>query len=223
VPLPRGAKTRAPEALARLRRRYGAWRSYLDHETPFQLLVAVALSAQTPDALTNKVTPELFRRWPDAASLAEAHPDDVLEVIRPLNFSYGKSRRLVAAARMVRDEFGGEVPRAMEDLVKIPGVGRKTANVVQGHAWRASEGVAVDTHVKRVAFRLGLTANEDPVTVERDLNRLYPKEHYPLVNFYFIAHGRATCTARRPACPDCVLADICPKRGVEETRPRSRA
>lgn len=211
---PRGARKRAGVALDRLRRAYGERYSYLHHETPFQLLVAVILSAQTPDALTNKVTPELFRRWPDADALARADPDEVHRVIRSVNFSRGKSRRLVAAARMVRDAYGGQVPRALEELVAIPGVGRKTANVVQGHVWNASEGVAVDTHVKRVSFRLGLTNEEDPEKVELDLNRVFEPADYPDVNFYLIAHGRAVCVARKPKCGACVLDDVCPKRGV---------
>ncbi len=212
--VPRGAAERGREALARFRKEYGERYSYLRHGTGFQLLVAVILSAQTPDALTNKVTPELFRRWPTPHALARADVDEVRAAIRPVNFSHGKAQRIVDAARMVEERFGGKVPRAMADLLEIPGVGRKTANVVQGHLFDESEGVGVDTHVKRVSYRLALTTEEDPEKVETDLNRVFEPRDYPSVNFYFIAHGRAICRARAPKCSECVVTDVCPKKGV---------
>ncbi|MEA3199368.1 MAG: endonuclease [Thermoplasmata archaeon] len=212
--IPRGGKARGPAALARLEREYGPRYSFLDHGSDFQLLVAVILSAQTPDALVNKVTPALFKRWPTPQKLAKADPDDVLAAIRRVNFSHGKSQRIVACAQKLLDEFGGQVPRDLDALTSLPGVGRKTANVVQGHLFGASTGVGVDTHVKRVSFRLGLTDQTEPEDVERDLNRVFAPADYPDVNFCLIAHGRAICRAPRPKCPDCLLADLCPKKGV---------
>lgn len=213
--IPRGGKARGPEALDRLRRAYGERYSFLHSESDFQLLVAVILSAQTPDALVNRVTPELFRRWGTPQKLARADVDAVRAVIAPLNFYYGKAQRIVDTAKALMSEHAGAVPRDTGALMALPGVGRKTANVVLGHLSGAPEGVGVDTHVKRVSYRLGLTTAEDPEGVETDLNRIFPPADYADINFTFIAHGRAICVARKPRCPDCLLADICPKKGVQ--------
>lgn len=215
--LPPGAKQRAPEALARLRPEYGEQYWFLDHETPFQLLVAVILSAQCTDAMVNKVTPALFARYGTPEALAAAPREDVERLVYRTGFYKNKAKNIQATAQRIVEEYGGEVPRAMQDLLTLPGVARKTANVVM-ESFGQPEGVCVDTHVGRVARRLGLTRGEDPVKVEEDLMRLYPRDEWGVVPFYFIMHGRAVCDAKRPRCSDCLLADLCPKRGVEPER-----
>ncbi|MEA3199369.1 MAG: endonuclease [Thermoplasmata archaeon] len=212
--LPAGAKLRAPEALARMERAHEPRYCFLDHESPFQLLIAVILSAQCTDAMVNKVTPDLFARWPDPASLADAPRVEVERVIYRTGFYRAKAKNVQACARMLVDRFGGEVPRGMADLTSLPGVARKTANVVQGNVWGRSEGVCVDTHVGRIARRLGLTRAQDPEGVEEDLARLYPEEKWVEVPYHFIQLGRSFCDAKRPRCAECYLADLCPKRGV---------
>jgi endonuclease-3 len=183
----------------------------LVHETPFELLVATVLSAQCTDARVNSVTPELFRRFPDAASLAAAPPEELEETIRSLGFFRSKARALLGLGAALRDRFGGEVPRSIEHLTSLPGVGRKTANVVRGVAWGEADGVVVDTHVKRVANRLGLTSNKDPERVERDL---LPREDRVVFTHRVIDHGRAVCVARKPRCEICDLASLCPSARV---------
>jgi endonuclease-3 len=214
VALPAGAKRRAPEALDRLRKEYPEPYCFLDAGSPFQLLVAVILSAQTTDAQVNKATPALFAKYPTPQALAKAPRKDVERLVHSTGFYREKAKRIQQAAQALLDRYHGAVPRSMEELLEIPGVARKTANVVQSYAFGRSEGICVDTHVKRLAFRLGLTREEDPGKVERDLMRLYPREAYEEVPFYFISHGRAVCFAKKPACSRCLLADVCPKRGV---------
>lgn len=211
---PRGAKERALETMARFRRAYGPRYAYLAHGSPFQLLVAVILSAQAPDAVVNRVTPALFAAYPTARAMAQAPEEELRRLVEPVSFARSKARHLRGAARLLVERHGGEVPRAMEDLVALPGVGRKTASVVQGYVWGEAEAVAVDTHVRRVSFRLGLTTREDPDQVAEDLGALYPPRDWPDVNFFFIRHGRAVCVARRPRCGECLVADLCPRRGV---------
>lgn len=215
VALPRGAKARAPEALERLRKEHEPPYCFLDHASPFQLLVAVILSAQCTDAMVNKVTPALFRKYGTPEKLARAPREDVERIIYRTGFYRAKAKHVQETASAIVERYGGEVPRAMSDLLTLPGVARKTANVVQGQCFGLAEGVCVDTHVGRVARRLGLTRAEDPVHVERDLMRVYPEAEWIDVPYYFIQHGRATCDAKRPRCPECPLADICPKRGVD--------
>ena len=212
--LPPGAKARAPVALERLRREHGEPYCFLDHASPFQLLVAVILSAQCTDAMVNKVTPALFAKYPTPQALAEAPREDVERIIHRTGFYRAKAKNVQGAARLIVERFGGEVPRAMEDLMELPGVARKTANVVQEQAFGGSEGVCVDTHVKRVAYRLGLTREDDPVKVEEDLMRVYPEADWGDVPFHFILHGRQVCDAKRPRCGACLLADLCPKKGL---------
>jgi endonuclease-3 len=185
-------------------------RCSLVHDSPFQLLVATVLSAQCTDARVNAVTPELFRRFPDAKALAEAPYEEVENRIRSLGFFRSKSNALLGLAQALQERFGGEVPTSIEDLTTLPGVGRKTANVVRGVAWGEADGVVVDTHVKRVAYRLGLTRQTDPELVERDLLELVPREERVIFTHRVIDHGRAICVARRPKCGICELASICP-------------
>lgn len=201
---------RAETMSARLAELYPGDRGYLSFATPFQLVIAVLLSAQTTDKAVNKVTPELFSRWPDAESMAGADPDDVLEVIRTVGLANSKSKRCVQCAQMILSEFGGEVPRDLDDLQKLPGVGRKTANVVQNDAFGIADGIAVDTHVGRIARRMGFSSCEDPVKVEQDIMLIFPKSEWPYINRRWIALGREFCNARNPRCAECPLSDICP-------------
>jgi endonuclease-3 len=189
----------------------------LDHRNAFELLVATVLSAQTTDKGVNLVTPELFRRWPTAADLAVAPPEQVEEVIKSTGFFRQKTRSIQGLSTALVERFGGEVPSTMAALTTLPGVGRKTANVVLGVAFR-KPGLPVDTHVLRVARRLGLTAETDPVKVEMELNALVPASQRALFSLLLILHGRRTCVARNPKCHECVLNDICPSAFVAGER-----
>jgi len=181
----------------------------LQHDTPFQLLAATILSAQCTDARVNVVTPVLFAAYPDPASLARANPEDVEEIIRTTGFFRAKTKSLIGMAAALEDRFGGEVPTELHDLVTIPGVGRKTGNVVRSVDF-GLPGLPVDTHVLRLSKRLGLTELSDPVKVELALNPLVPAAERGAFSLRLILHGRSTCIARRPACLRCALADICP-------------
>lgn len=182
----------------------------LDFRTPWELLVAVILSAQTTDTGVNKVTPRLFERFSGPAELAAADVLEVEAIVRPTGFYHNKTKSIMGAAAMVTAEFGGEVPDTMEELMQLPGVARKTANIVISNAFGKVEGIAVDTHVFRLAHRFGLSATNDPNKVERDLMAVWPRDEWFHVNCRFIDHGRAVCTAKRPACGACALSDICP-------------
>jgi endonuclease III len=201
---------RACEIMRRLGELYPHAHIALDYDTPWHLLVAVILSAQTTDVGVNKVTPVLFARFPSAEDLAGADVLEVEEIVRPTGFYHNKTKSIIAAARMVVTEFGGRVPDTMQDLMRLPGVARKTANIVIANAYGKVEGIAVDTHVFRLAHRFGLSDEEDPNKVERDLCALLPRQQWFEVNYRFIDHGRAVCTAKRPICGACKLNDICP-------------
>jgi len=201
---------RACEAMRRLGELYPHAHIALDYDDPWHLLVAVILSAQTTDVGVNKVTPKLFARFPGPEDLAAASVLDVEEIVKPTGFYHNKTKLIMASARMVLTEFGGRVPDTMDDLMRLPGVARKTANIVIANAYGKVEGIAVDTHVFRLSHRLGLTGEKDPDKVERDLCALLPREDWYAVNYRFIDHGRAVCTAKRPACGACALSDICP-------------
>jgi endonuclease-3 len=209
---PRTPAGRAREASIRLGRLFPGTATELcalDHGDPFQLLAATILSAQCTDERVNRTTPALFSRFPDAASLADARADEVEGLIRPTGFYRAKTRSLLGMARGVRDRFGGEVPTAMGDLVTLPGVGPKTANVLRSVAFDLP-GLPVDTHVQRLSARLGLTTETDPVKVERVLNAMVPARDRGVFSLRLILHGRATCRARSPRCGSCTLADFCP-------------
>ncbi|MDQ3897555.1 MAG: endonuclease III [Actinomycetota bacterium] len=213
---PRTPKGRAREALAILAEEYPGDAKQLCalvHDTPFQLLAATILSAQTTDEAVNSVTAALFARYPTPADLAAADPAEVERLIHPTGFFRAKTRSLLGMAAALEDRFGGEVPTAMEDLVTIPGVGRKTANVVRSVAF-GLPGLPVDTHVGRLTRRLGLTAETDPVKVEADLDAIVPARERGAFSLRLILHGRRVCQARTPRCDACVLAEICPKIGV---------
>lgn len=193
----------------------------LDHRSPWELLVATILSAQTTDVRVNVVTPELFRRYPTATDLAAADPAEVAEMIRSTGFYQNKTRSLLGVAAAVEERFGGEVPSRLEDLVTLPGVGRKTANVVRSVAFDLP-GLPVDTHVGRLSRRLGLTSHDDPVKVELELNSYLPAAERGRFSLRMILHGRRVCLARSPRCGDCVLEDICPSSRLPTQRRRRR-
>jgi endonuclease III len=211
-PLPqRSARAeRIARALARL---YPEGRISLDFETPWQCLVATILSAQCTDERVNRVTPELFRRLPDAAAMAAAPRREVERLILTTGFFRHKARSLQGAARAVLERFGGALPRTIEELTRIPGVGRKTANVILGHV-HGLPGMVVDTHVRRLANRLGLTRNSDPERIEHDLSALLEPEEWTGFSMRLILHGRHLCTARHPRCDECELRPDCPQLGV---------
>lgn len=204
---------RAVEVCRRLDEKYGPVECFLDHTNPFRLVISVLLSAQTTDAQVNRVTPELFRRFPTPEAMAAAGPEEVAEIIRSLGFYKTKARHCVEAAQAIVADFGGEVPHTMAELTSLPGVGRKTANIVLNVSFGIVEGIAVDTHVNRIAHRLGLspkTHEREPLKTEQDLLAILPRELWGPVNHQWIRHGRDTCTARAPKCDGCVLEDICP-------------
>ena len=205
-----GGKAPAEETIARLKSEYPGAKTALDWKNPLELLVATILSAQTTDVRVNAVTPTLFAKYPTAADYAEADPTELEEDIRPTGFFRNKAKSLRGMARALVDDHGGEVPRTMEDLVALPGVGRKTANVVLGNAFSIDEGVVVDTHVRRLSNRLGFTTHNDPEKIERDLMQTVPKRERTVFSHLLILHGRSVCKARKPACGDCVVNDLCP-------------
>ncbi|MGE4297866.1 MAG: endonuclease III [Desulfovibrionaceae bacterium] len=207
-------KERAALVLDRLRQRYPTPGSHLDWRTPWELLAATALAAQCTDARVNSVTPTLFARWPGTAAMAGADLAEVEAVVRPTGFYRNKAKNLVVAAARIEAVYGGEVPRTMEELITLAGVARKTANIVLSNAFGINVGLAVDTHVKRITFRLGLTTATDPVPVERDLMPLFPQEAWGDVNHMLVFFGREVCAARTPRCEACELADICPRQGM---------
>jgi endonuclease-3 len=204
----------ALEVFSRLKRAYPHARTELDYETPLQLLMATILSAQCTDKRVNMVTPQLFRTFPTAVSLAHAPPEELEEIIRSTGFFRNKTKSLIGLGKALVERHNGEVPDSMDALVKLPGVGRKTANVIMGNAFRKNEGVVVDTHVGRLSLRLGLTKQTDPVKVEQDLMPLFPREDWALLAHLLIFHGRRVCFARSPNCEMCVLNDICPSSTV---------
>ncbi len=203
-------RTRARAVLRHLKKAYPDAHCALDHRTPFELLVATILSAQCTDVRVNLTTPALFSRYPTPRDLAGADPGELEALIRPTGFFRMKARNLIGMATALVETHGGEVPRTMEALRDLPGVGRKTANVILGNAFGMNEGITVDTHVGRIARLLELTRATDPEQVERDLMVLIPRGEWTLVSHLLISHGRAVCIARRPRCDDCVLRSVCP-------------
>ncbi len=188
----------------------------LDHRNAFELLSATILSAQCTDARVNMVTPALFKAYPTAEALSVAKLEDVEEIVRTTGFYRAKAKSLVGMANQLVDKFGGEVPRTIAELVPLPGVGRKTANVILGNAFDINEGIVVDTHVQRLSRRLGLTREPDPIGIEKELMPLFPQPDWALLSHLLIFHGRRTCFARKPECGRCVVHDVCPSAGVAE-------
>lgn len=212
-PTPARARSSAPQAtFARLRALHPDAHCELNHKSSFELLVATVLSAQTTDVLVNKVTPHLFGAYPDARALASADAAEVGALLRRLGMGMfnQKARNIVGLARGLIERHGGEVPRTLAELVKLPGVGRKTANVVLGVAFGAPEGVVVDTHVQRLSQRLGWTTSDKPDQIERDLAALFPRRDWDMLSHTLIFHGRRICFARKPACGGCGISDACP-------------
>jgi endonuclease III len=209
---PRGPALRAHAALLldRLLERYPDAHCALDFTNAFELLCATILSAQCTDKRVNMVTPALFARYPDARSLAAARQEDVEELIKSTGFFRNKAKSLIGMARALVERHGGEVPPEMDALVVLPGVGRKTANVILGNAFGRNDGIVVDTHVTRLSNRLALTSGADAVKIERALIPLFPREHWTMLSHLLIEHGRQVCDARKPKCGECLLADVCP-------------
>lgn len=210
----RATPERAREIYDRLVEHYPDAHCALDFKTPYQLLVATILSAQCTDKRVNMVTPSLFKRYRTPAAMADADPAELEEMIKSTGFYRNKSKSLLGMSRALVERHHGKVPQELEELVELPGVGRKTANVVLGNAFDKNEGVVVDTHVGRVSERLGLTRETDPVKIEQDLMRLYPSERWTMLAHLLIEHGRRICVARRPKCEQCFLNDICPSSRV---------
>lgn len=206
----------------RLAEAYPDARCELDFTTPLELLVATVLSAQCTDVRVNQVTPRLFARFPDARSYLEADPEEIEEIIRPTGFFRQKTRSIQGIARALVERHGGQVPGRMEDLVALPGVGRKTANVVLGNAFGVP-GITVDTHLGRLARRLGWTKETDPVKVEHAVGDLLERKEWTMASHRLVIHGRRVCHSRRPACGACPVADLCPSYGIGETDPQRAA
>lgn len=205
---------RALEVLVRLKRLYPDAACTLNYETPLQLLVATILSAQCTDERVNQVTPALFKRFPDAFSLGTADLQELENLVRSTGFYRNKARHIKESSRIIAEKFGGEVPKRMEQLLELPGVARKTANVVMANAYGINMGVTVDTHVRRLSQRLGLTQHQDPIRIERDLMRVIPQPDWENWSIRLIYHGRGICTARNPACYNCQLSDLCPSAQI---------
>ena len=213
--IPPELSKRAGDVRRRLSRAIPSPAVELAFESPWQLLVATILAAQSTDKTVNEVTPELFRRWSTPAALGDAPQEAVEQVVKRTGFFRNKAKAIRAASRKVADEFGGEVPRTMDAITSLPGVARKTGNVVLGSAYRIASGFVVDTHVGRVARRLELTAESDPVEVERDLCALFPKKSWVDMAHRLVLHGRYVCIARKPDCSKCPLNELCPSREAD--------
>lgn len=210
---------RAEEVYDRLREEYPDAHCALHHSNPFELAVATILSAQTTDERVNMVTPELFDRYPTPDDLAEAEQEEVEEIVHSTGFFRNKARNIIGFASELVDEHDGEMPRTIDELSAMPGVGRKTANVILGNAFDINEGVVVDTHVKRLSNRLGFTGTKrkdekNVKKIERDLMKLFPRERWTMLAHLFIFHGRQVCDARSPECGRCVVSDLCPSSRV---------
>ena len=207
-------KQRALAILSDLKTLYPNAVCSLDYQTTVQLLVATILSAQCTDERVNKVTPSLFARFPDAPALASADREELESLIRSTGFYRNKAKNIQGACHKIVSEFDGEVPHTMKELLQLPGVARKTANVVLAHGFGINEGVTVDTHVKRISYRLGLTKSDKPIQIERDLMKLLPQPDWENYSIRIVYHGRAVCKARNPQCDDCQLAHLCPAFSV---------
>jgi len=210
MPMATKKQERAAEIVVRLKRMYPKAKCTLDYTNPFELLIATILSAQSTDVRVNIVTKSLFRKYPNAAAFAAAAQPAMERDIRQTGFFRNKAKAVIGASKSIMEKHGGEVPRTMEELTALPGVGRKTANVVLGNAFHLPVGVVVDTHVTRVSGRLGLTAHSYPVKIEQDLMKLIPQKEWTVFSHRLIAHGRKICIARKPKCRECFLNDVCP-------------
>jgi endonuclease-3 len=210
----KSAKGRVPEIIEVLRREFPESRTALKFETPFQILVATILAAQCTDERVNKVTPGLFRKYPTAAAFASADREELENEIRSTGFFRIKAKSILGAAKKIVEDFGGRVPDTMAELLTLPGVARKTANIVLSAGYGKAEGIAVDTHVRRLAGRLGLSRESDPEKIEGDLMRIVPREDWLDLNSMLVDHGRKTCRARKPDCPACPIRHLCPSANI---------
>jgi endonuclease-3 len=204
------AKNRIGKIIRILRREYPQSRTALQFENPLQILVSTILSAQCTDERVNKITPGLFQKYPAAADFARADRAELEAEIRPTGFFRNKAKSIIGATKKIVTDFGGRVPDRMDDLISLPGVARKTANIVLSSAFGKAEGIAVDVHVKRLSRRLGLSQEHDPEKIEKDLLRVVPRKDWLDFNYMLVNHGRKICQARKPRCPECVLKDLCP-------------
>ncbi|MFW6455881.1 MAG: endonuclease III [Desulfohalobiaceae bacterium] len=209
-------KKKAEYVLQALQQRYPNVKGMLLWESPWQLLAATILAAQCTDQQVNKVTPRLFARWPDPEAMAQADPAQVEQLIRPTGFYRNKAKSLIQSAARIQEAYQGQVPRSMSELLTLPGVARKTANIVLSNAFGLQEGIAVDTHVGRIAYRLGLTQSRDPRRIEQDLMPLLPEERWGDINHLLVWFGREVCLARSPKCSECELAHICSRQGLQQ-------
>ncbi len=197
-----------------LSKEYPDGRTVLDFGTPLEIMVATILSAQSTDKMTNKITATLFKKYRTAKDYANANLKTFEKEIHSSGFYHNKAKNIINLGKMLVKDFGGKVPDTMEELIELPGVARKTANIVLSSAFHKAEGIAVDTHVRRLSQRLGLTKNEDPNKIEQDLLKIVPKKHWLKFNYYFVDHGRAICMAKKPNCPECVISRYCPSRAM---------
>ncbi len=202
------------EIIRRLKKEYPELKTVLNFRNAFELLVATVLSAQTTDVHVNRVTGALFKKYKTIRDYADTPLDSLRKDISSINFYNNKAKNIQASAKMIIEQFGGKVPKSMDELTRLPGVARKTANIILSNAFGINEGIAVDTHVKRVSYRLGLTKNEDPVKIERDLMAATPKEEWNNISHLLIFHGRKICQAKKPKHKECVLYDICPSKDI---------
>ncbi|MFP4672434.1 MAG: endonuclease III [Desulfohalobiaceae bacterium] len=209
-------KKKAEYVLQALQQRYPNVKGMLLWESPWQLLAATILAAQCTDQQVNKVTPRLFARWPDPEAMAQADPAQVEQLIRPTGFYRNKAKSLIQSAARIQEAYQGQVPRSMSELLTLPGVARKTANIVLSNAFGLQEGIAVDTHVGRIAYRLGLTQSRDPRRIEQDLMPLLPEKRWGDINHLLVWFGREVCLARSPKCSECELALICSRQGLQQ-------
>ncbi len=206
----KGTEGRVGEMIRLLREHYPRTRTALEYRNPLEILVATILAAQCTDARVNTITPSLFRKYPTAAHFARADRPELEAEIRPTGFFRNKAKSIIGASRKIVEDFGGRVPETMAELVTLPGVARKTANIVLSAGFGKAEGIAVDTHARRLAGRLGLSRERDPDKIELDLMAVVPKKDWIDFNFLLVDHGRAVCSARKPRCPDCFLRNLCP-------------
>lgn len=201
------------EIIDALVEKYSDAKCSLDYDTPLELLIAVILSAQSTDAMINKITPHLFAELKTAEDFANCDIKKLEELIKSSGFYHNKAKNIKATCKVISEDFNGEVPKTMEELTSLPGVGRKTANVVMLNAFGICEGIAVDTHAKRISNRLGLSSKAEPLKIEQDLLKLIPKESWYKMNHLFVYHGRAQCTSRKPKCDECCVGEFCPSKG----------
>lgn len=219
---PFSPQQQADRLLKKLELRYPVMETHLQAHNPWELMVATILAAQCTDKRVNMITPILFARWNDPSALAQAELTELEEVIRPTGFYHNKAKNLIGAGRTIMERFNGTVPSTLAELITIPGVARKTANVVLWGGFGINEGIAVDTHVKRICYRLGLTKETDPVPVERDLMRLFPQKEWGNVNHRLVWFGRHVCQARTPKCSECEMAPSCPRLEPPQNTSRAR-